>query len=145
MIVSLKVSSRRSDHRARRGFSLVEIIAALFLLATGMTLTVEMVAWSARERRSADRRQTAYREAANALERLAADPSAEIRFSDHAESVLPEASLEIEMTPDSDQPRLSRVSVVIRYQDRGNPAAPVRLTTWLARPSVPRTDAGGEP
>ncbi len=140
--------SNSSEHaivQDRRGFSLVEIIAAMFLLATAMTLTVEIVAWSAKERRSADRRQVAHREAANALERLVIDPSRDIPLSPYAEKVLPGASIEIETTPEPDLPRLARVSVLVRYEDRGQPAAPVRLTTWLVQSSAEPTENGAEP
>lgn len=122
----------------RRGFSLVEATIAVVLLLIAMTMAVRAVAWVATERRSADRRATALREANNLLERLAAGIDDEPWLSPEAADALPSGTIAVDREPepiDGDGPALVRIIVTVRYDDRGGmPAGPVRLTTWIAAP-----------
>ncbi|WP_158633449.1 hypothetical protein [Tautonia sociabilis] len=127
---------RRPPGPGRRGFSLIESTIAVLLLMTAMATTVRALAWVARDRRAAERRAVALREAENLLDRLSlADPeAAPPALSDEAATSLPGGEVVIDRRPEEGEgPAMERLSVTIRYEDRpGEPARPVRLTTWVA-------------
>jgi len=129
---------RRSD---RRGFTLVEITIAVFLLAIAMALTAQVVGWLLSARRSSERRQWATREAAVVMERLSAlpwgrltaDSVKDLPFSNQVGRELPRGELAVAV----DEPPgagSKRLSIRIRWRNQaGEWDAPVRLTAWVHR------------
>ncbi len=130
----------------RRAYLLIETVAAAILVAGILTATLSLLGWLAVERRSAERRGWALQEASNALERVAAQPFAEIEedrarsliaLSDGAREVLPEARLQVRVVPVGDG--LKRVSVELRWKGRaGRDEPPVRLTCWAGEAEASR-------
>ncbi|HEV3418568.1 MAG TPA: prepilin-type N-terminal cleavage/methylation domain-containing protein, partial [Pirellulales bacterium] len=55
----------------RNGMSFLEVSVAIMLLGALATVVTQCAAWTAGERRAAERREIALFEAANAMERLA--------------------------------------------------------------------------
>jgi prepilin-type N-terminal cleavage/methylation domain-containing protein len=135
-------SSHRGSSPAcpgRRGFTMIEMVAAMALLMVAMTLVVELVGWVAAERRAAERRTRAIQEAANLMERLTArapgvltpEGVAALRLSPAAQAALPGGELKVRLDPAEDG--LTRIRLELRWRDRsGGFEAPVRLTSWVA-------------
>ena len=129
---------RRSD---RRGFTLVEIAIAVFLLAIAMVLTAQVVGWLASARRSSERRQWAAREAAVVMERLTALPwdrltvesVKDLPYSEQVGHELPRGELTVAVDEQAGAGS-KRLSVRIRWHNQsGDWDAPVRLTAWVHR------------
>lgn len=140
-------ASRGSGARgARRGITLIEMTACLLMLGVAMGMVVPMVGRVATHRRQVERRMTAFHEANNRLEELAAaGPGAWVEkeasaknLSSEAVEELPGGALRVDVGRDGD---LTRLSVVVSWEDRpGIAARPVELTTWVAG----SPEAGGE-
>ncbi len=129
----------RHFYAARRGFTLIEMAIGALLFAVVMSLTVQVLAWSASERRVSERRQRALYEATNILERLASLPKDDLssesvkgaKLSDETRKALPGGELKVNYTEAVDG--LNRLTVEVHYLDRaGLPVAPVRLVAFLA-------------
>jgi Tfp pilus assembly protein PilE len=126
----------------RRGVGLIEVTAAIVLLAALTTLVAQIVAWSAAERRASLRREIALAEAANTMERLAASDSQSLK--PHAATEMPLSQTAIEMLPSG---RLTseiqaaagssdgkRVVIEVSWLNQaGEQEMPVRLVTWVWR------------
>lgn len=90
----------------RRGTTMVELLVAGVLLVALTAVCVQMLAVLAGHRRAVEQEQTAIREAANLMERLAAVPWDEltpegvrdVRLSEEARRALPGGELEISVT-----------------------------------------------
>jgi hypothetical protein len=126
----------------RRGLTTIEMVMATLVLGVAMTLTVQILGWVVRERRGADRRAIAVQEAANAMERLAAQPWDQLTpeaaraepLSSEALRALPGAELNVMVSAEADKPGLKRIGVQLRWRGRASVyEAPVRLTSWVAR------------
>jgi Tfp pilus assembly protein PilV len=97
--------------RTPGGFTLIETAVAAVLAGALLTVCLQMAAATARQRDGQDRRRTAVREAANAMERLAAVPLDELtperaeklETTAGLDEVLPGANLEIEVTSLGDE------------------------------------------
>ena len=64
----VRMKTRGLDHRPRRrGYTLLELAVAVFLLMAAMGVTVKVLGWIGAERRSADRRQWAVQAVSNIL------------------------------------------------------------------------------
>jgi Tfp pilus assembly protein PilE len=125
-----------------RGLTTIEMVMATLVLGVAMTLTVQILGWVMRERRGADRRAIAVQEAANAMERLAAQPWDQLTpeaaqsepLSPAALQALPGAELNVTVAAEADKPGLKRIGVQLRWRGRSSAyEAPVRLTSWVAR------------
>ncbi len=133
---------RNARVHLRRGSLLAEVAMATVLLLIGMSLTVKVLGYANLQRRSAEHRQRAVQEVANAMERLTAHPFEEvtaeraraIRISQAAVQLLPDAELAIDVNeshPGTGQ-SVKRVAIRLRWRNRaGEWDAPVRLTTWI--------------
>lgn len=126
----------------RRGFSFLEVIVAGVLLATTMTISLQMLHATAARHRATEMRQTAISEAANVMQRLGAVPfdkldaqdAGQMKLSEVAGRRLPGGRLEIELAEVADQPDAKRIVVRIHWQDRtGRAAGPVQLVAWRYR------------
>ena len=123
----------------RRGMTVLELLFAGALLAVLMTVCLQMLSAAAGQRRAAEDRQTAIREAANLMERLSTvawddlTPEAvgDVQLSDEARRALPGGELEIQLSSPAEQPEAKRIVVLLRWQDRaGRFVRPVRLVAW---------------
>lgn len=130
----------RRPPRRGRGFMLLEITAAVFVLGAALVLTVELLGWLGAAQKADVRRRWAGLEAENTLERLTTLPIAELTrekvdgmgLSQRAEKALPGGRLDVTLAEQSGPPSSMRLTVTVRWNDRtGRPAAPVRLTGWV--------------
>ncbi len=127
----------------RRGTTLLEVTVAAAMLMGMMAVCLQMFGAVAAQNRAAEIRQTAVREAANAMERLRAVSWDEltaknlqnVRLSEEASRALPGGELRIESTVPTDESDAKRIAVSVRWQDRtGRFMQPVRLVAWRYRP-----------
>ena len=125
--------------KLRRGFSMIELLVAAGLLATLLTVCVQLSGVASAEQRALGQRQAAMNEAANVLERLSIRPWNELTDKDLGELPLsaaarqsvPDGRLEIHVAQPADQPGAKRISVILRWPDRdGRPEQTARLTAW---------------
>jgi hypothetical protein len=135
---------RRTRLQPRRGSLLAEVAMATVMLLIGMTLALKVTAYTAHQRRSADQRQRAVQEVANAMERVTAYPFNEVTaergralaISPTAAQTLPDAELTIAVdeSPPGAGRSAKRIAIRLRWRNRaGEWEAPVRLTTWIER------------
>jgi hypothetical protein len=137
-------SATRPNGASRRGSLLPELAMATVMLTIAMSLTVKVLSYAGQARRAADQRQRAIVKAANAMERITAEPFEEVtperarRLANSAASAdsLPGAELAVEVGEESPGPGRSakRIAVRLRWKGRsGEWEAPVRLVTWIER------------
>jgi prepilin-type N-terminal cleavage/methylation domain-containing protein len=134
---------------ARPGYTLMESLAALGILATAAVIAAQVGTWSLIERGRTQCRLAATDAAANLLEAARAVPWNDLtpewatgqRLPAFVADRLHDATLAVVVAPERDQPKLKRVTVDIRWDHR--PTAPpeaVKLTALFADRS-----AGGGP
>jgi type II secretory pathway component PulJ len=135
-------ATRTTSAARRRGFTMLEITAATVMLATAMTLTVQLLDVVAAGRRAAERRLCAVQEVANLMERVAARPWEEVTPESLKEVSLSSRTLQAlpgaELTATVDDASATRgekeIGLRLRWRDRaGTWTAPVRLTAWIYR------------
>jgi hypothetical protein len=128
--------------RGRRGFTLVELAGAVFVLGATMALTVQVLGWVAAERRTALRRQWALREADNLLERITSLPYDRVATAAidrlkadgnrHVERELPGGHLDVQVAERATPAPAKQIVVEVHWRARsGGEVAPVRLTAWV--------------
>lgn len=135
-------ATRTTSVARRRGFTMLEITASTVLLATAMSLTVQLLYGVAAERRSAERRLCAVQEVANLMERVADRPWEEVTpenlqavsLSPRAMQALPGAELAATVDDSAATRGEKRIGLRLRWRNRaGTWTAPVRLTAWIYR------------
>jgi prepilin-type N-terminal cleavage/methylation domain-containing protein len=129
----------------RRGMTLIEMTVALVILGVAMVALLQLVAASARQRRTAEQRRIALQEVANQAERLALaswdeiapgelttwQPSAELT------AVTPQALCRAEVSEDEGPPPARRIRLEVTWQNSaGLEVEPVELTIWKFRPEA---------
>jgi type II secretory pathway pseudopilin PulG len=131
----------------RRGLSILELTVAMIILGTLMGLCLKWVAATGGQQREAQWRALAVREAANTMERLAAqswedlsaDRAAKLALSEEARQSLPEGDLAVQVTPAAGaagDPESKEIAVTVRWRPRPEtPEARVRLVAWKFRKS----------
>lgn len=135
---------RRLTMRGRfpSGFTLVELMISGLLLGVVFVAAIPTMAWIARERTAAERRQIALLEVGNQMERLCLIPwdelpagaAPESKLAASAIAQLPEAQLTVVVDGDPRDPSAKRITVELRWMNGPSlPAAPVRVTTWVYR------------
>ncbi len=129
----------------RRGLSLLELTVATIILGTLMGLCLKWVVATDGQKREAQWRAAAMREAANTMERLAArsweELSAEVAakwaLSEEARQSLPDGALAVQVTPAAGaagDPESKEIAVTVRWRPRPEtPEARVRLVAWKFR------------
>lgn len=133
-----------SQGLARRsaGFTILELMVTLILLASVMATVVPLLSWVNAQRRAADARQVAVQEATNILERFSArdwddvsQPSAiAVKLSADTAESLRDARLKVTVHWDPQQPTAKRITVELRWKNReGDELSPVRLTGFVFR------------
>lgn len=132
----------------RRGFTLLEVLAAVAVLASLIAAWLPLQHTVAKLRRASQWRQAAQFEAAGVMERLAAWPAVEltpekvagIELSDEARLALPNALLHIDVQPAADDPAGVRVAVQVAWSESSTDERPrqIELVAW--RYVVPQGD-----
>lgn len=126
--------------KKRRGFTLLETAVTGILLGALMMACVQFSGILATQRRAADARQTAIREAANVMERMAGRTYGELTqksvqnmdLSEEARQALPDARLEIRVHQTPKIPGAKRITVIVHPEDAAR--QPVRLVAWKYPP-----------
>jgi prepilin-type N-terminal cleavage/methylation domain-containing protein len=136
----------------RRGFTVLETLAALAILAVAMVLAAQAGVWSLMERSRNATRYEVLEAANNILEagrarswsELTPDWAAEQRLPQLLAERLHKAQLHVRVEPEASRPHCKRVTVEIRWTlDQGQPARPVRLVAVFGVRSAAAT--GGKP
>ena len=136
----------------RRGFTVLETLAALAILSVAMVLAAQVGVWSLMERSRSATRYEVLEAANNILEaararswtELTPDWAAEQRLPEELAGRLPEGQLQVRLQLEASRPQCKRVTVEIRWTvDQGVPARPVRLVGVFGARSA--TTAGGKP
>lgn len=126
----------------RRGFSLLECGIAGAVLAVMIGVCLQFLTAVASQRRAMRWRETAVREAANTMERLAARPwdgltaeaTTDIKLSPEAQEQLPGGQLKIEVTPVTGEPAAKKITVNVAWTPQeGLDPQTVRLAAWRHR------------
>jgi len=120
---------------------MAELAVAGALVGTLLVVCLQLLSAALAQRRAADQRQAALVELGNVMEQVAARPWADLttaalsqeKLSPSSERVLPGAELKIEVSPSADGPDARRITVVLRWQDRGRSPVSMTLTTWRYR------------
>jgi hypothetical protein len=119
---------------------LIELLVCGALLGVVLTTAIPTLRWILHQRRFIQQREAAVLEVDNLLERLTSvgwndlttDRAAQFQLAPTVAAQLPGSRLEIKVDTDADDPRAKRVHVELTWETtRGQPAPPVRLTTWV--------------
>lgn len=120
---------------SRQALSAVEVFVALTLLGAGLTLSAQLVVRHQRLLVQQRQYRVALDELSNQIERLSSLPMAELkpaiaelRPSEGVAKHLLGAALQGELQPEDNGQRLS---LSITWDQRGQTAAPLSLSTWL--------------
>ncbi len=136
-------AGHRPPTRTRRAFSLVEVSAAIVLLAMLLSLSVKGLSALSASQRRIEQRGWAVQTAASVLEQATGRDPAEIdsafvqqmSASAQVQQTVPGGQLTIDVSevPAAGETRVARrVTVVVGWNDRaGMPVAPVRLSAWV--------------
>jgi type II secretory pathway pseudopilin PulG len=125
----------------RGGFTVMETIVALSVLAAVSVLVAQTAVWALGERTRTEDRLVAMEAAANVLEEARARPWAELtpewaagmKPSGDVAARLPDAALTVRVEPEKDRDRVKRVTVELTWLDRiGRTAPPVSLVGLFA-------------
>jgi prepilin-type N-terminal cleavage/methylation domain-containing protein len=136
----------------RRGFTVLETMAALAILSVAMVLAAQVGVWSLMERSRSATRYEVLEAANNILEAARVRAWTELTPNWAAEQRLPEAlaerlykgQLHVRVEPEASRPYCKRVTVEIRWTlDQAMPARPVRLIGLFGARSA--TAARGKP
>jgi Tfp pilus assembly protein PilE len=124
---------------ARRGISLLELLAATVVLAALMAAVAQVAVLSAGQHAAMERRMLALSEAQQLVERISAMPWGEItetRLGEFTPSpellkALPAAELAVSVADETGSPPGKRIVVEISWHAQPDVRArPVRLVTW---------------
>ena len=137
----------------RGGFTLLEILAAVFILITAAGLALTAVASVGKANARVSTRHAACQEAAGALERLGVVPFEKLEETAKANSIslsnafsrrVKEPKLEIAVTDESQPPEGTLAKrVVVTIDWAGSDGRPVRLTSWRFVPE-PKAEPDAE-
>jgi hypothetical protein len=132
--------------RDRRGLSVLEVTAALLIVAFAMTGLTQMLSLSAAQRRASETRRLAQEEVANQAERIALlawDETTEERLtaqeiSEGLRTLLPSAKLSLALTEEAGPPLARRIDIAVVWVAADGEVDPVRLTVWKHQPAEAR-------
>jgi type II secretory pathway pseudopilin PulG len=133
-------------HKA--GFTVVELVLALSLLAVFCTVFVPVLAAITRERKAVAQEQAALQHVANVLEdltqrsyrELTSGPLDVANMPDHLRSLLTDAEQSLAVDTVADNPPVVRLTVSLRWRQSAQVwSRPVTLSAWVSAP------AGGQP
>jgi type II secretory pathway pseudopilin PulG len=130
-----------SHDRQARGYTVMEMTAALAILLMAMTLVAQLSYWSLRERTRIGTRRLAQELAANTLETARACQWEELNAEWAAGYVLPQefalslpgGKLTVQVDDEPAIPAIKRVHVRVDWRlPEGIPARPVELVSWFS-------------
>ncbi|MGA2616453.1 MAG: prepilin-type N-terminal cleavage/methylation domain-containing protein [Thermoguttaceae bacterium] len=133
---------RPATTRIHCGFTLIEVLAACFLLAALVSVSLQFFRAAGLQRRGMFERQTAIEEASNVMERLWARPwealppgaVADVRLSPQATRLLPHGRVEARIDPPAGTPPAKRIRLAVCWQPvESQPAQTIELVAWKAR------------
>ena len=125
--------------RKRNGATIQEAMVAILIVAAVLVGVAQLLAMAASQRRNAQQRSLAAREAGNLMEDLMTRPwsdltpdsLAEIQLSDPCLQRLPDAELRIEVGAENDSDEVRRVDVRIDWANAADQRCdPIRLVAW---------------
>jgi len=125
---------------SRTGFTIVELVLALGLLAVFCGVFVPVLAAITRERRIAAQEQAAIQHAANVLEdltrrpfsTLAATPNLDVDVPEHVRQMLPGVEQTVTATRTGEDRPAVHVAISLRWQSTGDTRSrPVTLSAWV--------------
>ena len=125
--------------RKRKGATIQEAMVAILIVAAVLVGVAQLLAMVASQRRSAQQRSLATREAGNLMEDvmtrrwsdLTPDALAEIQLSDQCRQGLPDAELHIDVSPEDDTDQIRRIDIRIDWTTAADRrSAPVQLVAW---------------
>jgi hypothetical protein len=131
----------------REGLTVFELIVALFVLTTAMTMIVQLLGVAASQRRTIEQRRAALAEVANQAERIALLTWDEIspdklnfwQLSDDSRKSLPHATATIEIQEETEPVLARRIRLIVRSPNSAGQVGELAdLTVWKFAP-------GGEP
>jgi Tfp pilus assembly protein PilE len=140
----------------RGGFTLLEILAAVFILITAAGLALTAVASVGKATARVSTRHAACQEAAGAMERLGVVPFEKLEEAARANAIslsdafsrrVKEPKIEIAVTDEPQPPAGTRAKrVVVKVDWSGSDGRPVRLTAWrfAAEPKDEAVEEGME-
>lgn len=136
----IPVHRRRRD---RSGLSVLEVTAALLIVAFAMTGLAQMLSLSAAQRRASETRRLAQEEVANQAERIALlawDETTEERLnaqevSQGLRSFVPTAKLSLSLTEEAGPPLTRRIDIAVVWMAADGEVEPVRLSVWKHQPA----------
>lgn len=118
---------------------MIEVFVAMFILASLITAVAKVTILAAHQRRAAERRQLAFSETANLMERAAASPWKEtttkifsdFKLSTNLQQQLPWATLKIVVNEVPQPLPAKRITIEVFWKNRaGVQVEPVRLVSW---------------
>jgi hypothetical protein len=138
--------SMHSRRRARRGISVLEVTAALVILAFAMTGLAHMLSLGAAHRRTSETRRLAQEEVANQAERIAllawdettAEKLQSLPISDELTTFVPSAKLSVALAEEAGPPVARRIEIGVAWTAADGVAEPIRLTVWKHQPAETR-------
>jgi hypothetical protein len=137
---------RRCTVRRRRGSVSHEAVLAVALAITVLLGVAQMLTLVAQERRAADLRATATREAGNVMERLMSQPWDQVTaeateawsLSENCRQRLPAARLSIDVVTQEDAADAKRIQVEVHWHSTKAPGGhAVRLVAFRYHPEEP--------
>jgi prepilin-type N-terminal cleavage/methylation domain-containing protein len=130
-----RLTAARQD---RAGFTILELMIALGLMAVFCAFFVPALASVSRERRLSMQEHVAMQHAANVLESLTQRAFAELSAGQttvpappNVRQVLPAAEQTVTIAPVVNEPAAMKVTVELRWQQAGRWSRPVTLSAWL--------------
>jgi len=125
--------------RKRNGATIQEALVAILIVAAVLVGVTQLLAMVASQRRSAQLRSLAAREAGNLMEDLMTRPwsdltpdtLAKVQLSEPCLQRLPDAELQIEVSAEDDTDQVRRVDIRIDWANAADQRCdPVRLVAW---------------
>ncbi len=129
----------------RRGFTLIELVAATVMLGVLITVSVRMLAATAAADRAAWQRQAAWQEAANLMERIDAMPWEQIdpahvdqlQLPERLRQSLPDGNLQVQLETPPEEPEVKQITVTISWGGTDTtPSKKARLSMWKYKGSL---------
>ena len=125
--------------RRRNGATIQEAMVAILIVAAVLVGVAQLLALAASQRRNAQQRGLATREAGNLMEDLMTRPwsdltpdsLAQIQLSEQCHQLLLDAELRIEVRPEDDMDQIRRIDIRIDWATAADRrTAPVQLVAW---------------